>query len=243
VARSELAPLKPQVYLDPRPAEHFDRFHARARSRGPDWTYPLLRVLCVPICRGLYRLRDEGAANVPHAGPAILAPNHFSGMDHFLIGFPIARPVRFMAKSQLFKGRFLEWALPRLGAFPVRRGQRDGEALSTARSILSQSGLLVMYVEGGRSRSGQIGDRARPGIGRLSLETGAPIVPVAIHGSERARNWKRLEFPSITVRYGEPLEFSVQSDPPRERQQEVADAVLARVRSLHAELSAGDRGG
>jgi 1-acyl-sn-glycerol-3-phosphate acyltransferase len=239
---SELAAMKPQVYLDSRPAAYFDRFHAHARAHQPGWAYSLLRVLCFPLCRGLYRLRDAGVENVPTDGPAILAPNHFSGMDHFLVGFPIDRPVRYMAKSQLFKGRFLEWALPRVGAFPVRRGHHDEEAIATARTILGQGGVLVMYVEGGRSRSGEIGSQARPGIGRLALETGSPIVPVAIQGSERARNWKRLEFPAVTVRYGEPLEVGSDPHPSRERQQEVADAVLARVRDLHAELESGRPG-
>jgi 1-acyl-sn-glycerol-3-phosphate acyltransferase len=96
-----------------------------------------------------------------------------------------------------------------------------------------------MYVEGGRSRSGRIGSSARPGIGRLALETGAPVVPVAIHGSERTRNWRRLEFPAVSVRYGEPLRFDVELEPPRERQQEVADQVLAKVRGMHDELEAG----
>ena len=95
-----------------------------------------------------------------------------------------------------------------------------------------------MYVEGGRSRSGRIGTSARPGIGRLALETGAPVVPVAIRGSERARNWRRLEFPAVTVRYGEPLRFEVELEPSRERQQAVADEVLAAVRTMHGELRA-----
>jgi 1-acyl-sn-glycerol-3-phosphate acyltransferase len=98
--------------------------------------------------------------------------------------------------------------------------------------------VLVVYIEGGRSRSGQIGAKAKPGIGRLALQTGAPVVPIAIHGSERARNWKRLEFPAVTVRYGDPLPFGSEPEPSRERQQQVADETLVRVRELHAELSA-----
>ena len=235
---SDLAPMRPQVYIDPRPAGYFDRFHERARSRGPDWTYPLLRVISTPPCRGLYRLKAQEVGRVPDRGAVILAPNHFSGMDHWFVAFPLRRPVRFMAKSQLFKGRFLEWALPHVGAFPVRRGQRDEQAIITAQTILGQGGVLVMYVEGGRSRSGRIGSSARPGIGRLALETGAPVVPVAIHGSERARNWRRLEFPAVTVRYGEPLRFDVELEPSRERQQAVADEVLAAVRRMHRELEA-----
>lgn len=233
----KIAPMRPQVYLDPRPAAYFERFHVRARARGPDWIYPLVRVISYPYVRLLYRLRAQGLSNVPSRGPVILAPNHFSAMDHWFVGLLLHRQVRFMAKSQLFKGPFLEFVLSHAGAFPVRRGQRDSEAITTAQAILGQGGVLVMYVEGGRSRSARIGQTARPGIGRLSLETGAPIVPVAIHGSERARNWRRLEFPSVTVRYGEPMAFGVEHEASRERQQAVADEVLARVRAMHDELS------
>jgi 1-acyl-sn-glycerol-3-phosphate acyltransferase len=233
----DLAPMRPQVYVDPRPAEYFARFHDRARSRGPDWLYPLLRLVSQPV-RLLFRLRALDLAGVPTHGPLILAPNHFSAMDHWFVGLLLPRQVRFMAKSQLFKGPFLEFVLSHAGAFPVRRGQHDEEAIITAQTILGQGGVLVMYVEGGRSRSGQIGSSARPGIGRLALETGAPVVPVAIHGSERARNWRRFEFPAVTVRYGEPLSFEVELGPSRERQQAVADQVLAAVRTMHRELEA-----
>jgi 1-acyl-sn-glycerol-3-phosphate acyltransferase len=233
----DLAPMRPQVYVDPRPAEYFNRFHARARSRGPDWLYPLLRIVSQPV-RLIFRLRALDLAHVPARGPVILAPNHFSALDHWFVGLLLPRQVRFMAKSQLFKGHFLEFVLSHAGAFPVRRGQHDQEAIVTAQSILGQGGVLVMYVEGGRSRSGRIGSSARPGIGRLALETGAPVVPVVVHGSERARNWRRLEFPAVTVRYGEPLRFEVEHEPPREHQQAVADEVLASVRNMHAELQA-----
>jgi 1-acyl-sn-glycerol-3-phosphate acyltransferase len=93
-----------------------------------------------------------------------------------------------------------------------------------------------MYPEGGRSRSGKIGTRARPGIGRLALETGTPLVPIAVYGSERARNWRRLEFPAVTVRYGELITVPREPDPSRERQQQVADEVLAAVRRLHQQI-------
>ncbi len=238
MGKRELAPMKPQVYGDPRPAEYFDRFHARARTREPDWIYPLVRVVSRPYCRLLYRLRAEGTERVPAQGPVILAPNHFSAMDHWFVGLLLRRQVRFMAKSQLFKGPFFEFVLSHAGAFPVRRGQHDEESMITATTILERGGVLVLYIEGGRSRSGQIGTSAKPGIGRLALQTGAPVVPAAIHGSERARNWKRLEFPSVTVRYGEPLWFGTEPDPPRERQQRIADEVLATVRRLHAEVAA-----
>jgi 1-acyl-sn-glycerol-3-phosphate acyltransferase len=231
----ELAPLRPQVYVDPRPAEYFDRFHAWARTHEPDWVYTFVKVVSYPYCRLVFRLRAKNLGNVPPAGPVILAPNHFSAMDHWFVGILLPRRVRFMAKSQLFKGGLLEFILLHAGAFPVRRGQRDEEAIRTAAELLRREGVVVMYPEGGRSRSGRIGTTARRGVGRLAIETGAPVVPVAVIGSERARNWRRLQFPSVTVRYGEPLRFDADHEPSRERQQEVADHVLARIRQLHGD--------
>ncbi len=241
MGKRELAPMQPQVYIDPRPAEYFDRFHARARARDPDWIYPLLRVVSYPYCRLLYRLRAQEVERVPAQGSVILAPNHFSALDHWFVGLPLPREVRFMAKSQLFRGPLFEFVLSHAGAFPVRRGQHDEESMITATTILERGGVLVLYIEGGRSRSGQISTTARPGIGRLALQTGAPIVPVALFGSERVRNWKWLEFPAVAVRYGEPLRLGTEPSPSRGRQQQVADHVLATVRRLHAELAAALR--
>ena len=236
MGRQKLAPLKPQVYLDRRPAAYFERFHARARSREPDWLYTFVKVVSYPYCRIVFRVHARDPANVPAAGPVILAPNHFSAMDHWFVGILLRRRVRFMAKSQLFKGRFLEFILAHAGAFPVRRGHGDEEAITTALMILSQGGMLVIYPEGGRSRSGRIGDSARPGIGRLALESGAPVVPVAINGSEQARNWRRLQFPAVTISYGEPMRFGREPGAQRQRHQAVADQVLAAVHKLHDEL-------
>jgi 1-acyl-sn-glycerol-3-phosphate acyltransferase len=230
-------PVKPQVYIDPRPADYFDRFHARARAREPDWVYRFIRFVSYPYCRLVFRLRARGLEHVPGDGPAILAPNHFSAMDHWFVGILLRRRVRFMAKSQLFRGPVLEFILAHSGAFPVRRGQHDEQAIATALTILDHGGLLVIYPEGGRSRSGRIGDSARPGIGRLALEAGAPVVPVAIRGSEGIRSWRRLRLPAVTIGYGEPLRFAPEPDPTHERQQQVADQVLGAVKTLHRELA------
>jgi 1-acyl-sn-glycerol-3-phosphate acyltransferase len=238
MARRDLARLKPQVYLDERPAAYFERFHARARTRDPDWVYTFVKVLSYPYCRIAFRLHARNPEHVPAEGPAILAPNHFSAMDHWFVGILLPRRVRFMAKSQLFKGRFLEFILAHAGAFPVRRGHRDEEAIVTALAILQRGGLLVIYPEGGRSRSGRIGQSARHGIGRLALESGAPVVPVAVNGSEQARNWRRLQFPRVTISYGEPLRFPHEQGAPRERQQVVANEILATIRALHDETEA-----
>src|SRR5580700_4673364 len=203
---NDLAPMREQVYSDPRPKEYFDRFHERSRTREPDSVYELVRVITSLYAYTLLRARPISADNVPGRGAVILAPNHFSFMDHFLIGCYIRRKVRFMAKSQLFK-RPMQFIYSHGGVFPVRRGARDEEAFITAEKILAAEGCVAMYCEGGRSRSGKLAEQAKPGIGRLALETGAPVVPIAIYGSSHVRNWKRLQFPKITVQYGEAMRW------------------------------------
>jgi 1-acyl-sn-glycerol-3-phosphate acyltransferase len=233
----ELAPMKAQVYKDPRPPEYFTKFHERSRTREPNWVYEMVRAVTVLYGLIFFRMRCISSDNVPASGNVILAPNHFSFMDHFFTGAFIRRRVRFMAKSQLFK-KPMEWIYSPGGVFPVRRGHYDEDAFVTAESILDRGAPIVMYCEGGRSRTGHVGDRARPGIGRLALQSGAPVVPIAIYGSQRVRNWKRLQFPRVTVQYGEPLHFPQLAKPTREQQQAVADDILGAIKALYADLEA-----
>src|ERR1700678_2489209 len=239
---SELASMREQVYNDPRPKEYFDRFHERARTREPDWCYELTRLVTSLYAYTFLRVRAISPENTPGAGAVILAPNHFSFMDHFLMGCYIRRKVRFMAKSQLFKPP-MQFIYTHGGVFPVRRGARDEEWFITARSILERGGAVTMYCEGGRSRTGKVSELAKPGIGRLALETGAPIVPIAIYGSSHVRNWKRLQFPKVTVQYGDAMRWEPIEDPTREQQQAVADQVLLEIRKLYAGLEEHGRKG
>jgi 1-acyl-sn-glycerol-3-phosphate acyltransferase len=239
---SDLASMREQVYADPRPKEHFDRFHARARTREPDWAYELTRLVTSLYSMVALRVRSIAAENVPGSGPVILAPNHFSFMDHFLMGCYLRRKVRFMAKSQLFKPP-MQFIYSHGGVFPVRRGARDDEAFVTAELILAKGGAVAMYCEGGRSRTGTIAEHAKVGIGRLALETGAPVVPIAIHGSQKVRNWKRLQFPKVTVQYGEPIRWEQLESPTREQQQAVADEILVEIRALYTGLEQHGRKG
>jgi 1-acyl-sn-glycerol-3-phosphate acyltransferase len=239
---TELASMREQVYSDPRPKECFDRFHERARSREPDWVYELVRVLTSLYSYTFLRARAITVENVPGSGAVILAPNHFSFMDHFLMGAYIRRKVRFMAKSQLFK-RPMQFIYTHGGVFPVRRGARDDDTFITAKAILTRKGAITMYCEGGRSRTGKVSEQAKRGIGRLALESGVPVVPIAIHGSSRVRNWKRLQFPKVTIQYGEPIRWEQVSEPTREQQQAVADQVLSEIRRLYAGLEEHGRKG
>jgi 1-acyl-sn-glycerol-3-phosphate acyltransferase len=230
-----MAEMKPQVYKDPRPEEYFTQFHAAAR-KGVGWTYTFARlVLTIPTIL-IYRVRGVGVKNVPKDGPLLLAPNHFSQMDHFFVGVYLRRKIRFMAKSQLFGPPVLTYIYKHGGVFPVRRGHHDEEAIETARQLVDQGEMLLVYAEGGRSRSGKMGE-PKPGIGRIALETGAPVVPVAIQGSERVRSWKRFRFPRVTVQFGKPLTFPVEDSPSRERQLEAATEVFEQVREMYEGLS------
>jgi 1-acyl-sn-glycerol-3-phosphate acyltransferase len=230
-----MADMKPQVYKDPRPAEYFTQFHQAAR-RKIGWTYNLARLIVSLPTVLIYRLRQIGVRNVPLHGPVIIAPNHFSQMDHFFVGVYLRRRICFMAKSQLFGPPVLTYIYKHGGAFPIRRGQRDEEAFETAAAILGRGDTLLIYAEGGRSRSGEMGE-PKPGVGRIALESGAPVVPVAIHGSAGVRRWKRLRFPKVTVQYGEPLTFPVEAEPSRERQLEVATEIFDEVREIYAGLA------
>ena len=237
-----MAEIKEQVYKDPRPAEYFSAFHERARTREPGWMYNLVRVVLTLPTLLLYRTRAIGTENVPASGPLLLAPNHFSQMDHFFAAVYLRRKVRFMAKSQLFGPPVLTQIYKYGGVFPIRRGHHDEEAFETVYTILDRGGMVLVYAEGGRSRSRNLGE-PRPGIGRIALESGVPVVPVAIHGSAAVRSWRKLRFPKVTVQFGEPLAFPVEAAPSRERQLEVAGEVFDNVRRMYTALEEKGRRG
>jgi 1-acyl-sn-glycerol-3-phosphate acyltransferase len=231
--------VKAQVYKDPRPAEHFDRFHERVRRGRPDWMYEVVRVVLTPYLLLLHRTRCIDSDKVPAEGAAIIAPNHFSFMDHFFVAVYSRRRVQFMAKSQLFK-RPMQFIFSHGGVFPIRRGHRDEEGFITARAVLDRGNVVVMYAEGGRSRTGELGE-PKSGIGRLALETGAPVVPTAIMGSQKARNWYRLQFPKVTLQYGDPIRFERVENPTREQAQAASEQIFERIRALYEGLHASGR--
>ena len=144
--------------------------------------YAIVRPLAALALRSWFRVSISGAEHLPAEGPAIVAANHKSFLDAFFLGLATRRHVRFMAKTELFRGP-LRWLFTRLGAFPVRRGESDAEALTTARAVLEQGGLLIVFPEGTRVEEPDALGSPHHGAGRLAVETGAPIVPAAITGT------------------------------------------------------------
>ncbi|HSX41349.1 MAG TPA: lysophospholipid acyltransferase family protein [Candidatus Saccharimonadales bacterium] len=179
--------MKPQKYKSQHPPEYYLPYQVWARENDPDAKYPVYRVIkfiLVPLMRLLYRAEARGTENIPAEGMVILVPNHFSFFDHFVVGMFVPRKVRFMAKSQLFDKQPGRWIFQHGGVFPVARGVRDDHAFSTARIILeSKSQPVVMYAQGGRDRSHEILEPAKPGVGKLARMTGAPVIPVAVYGA------------------------------------------------------------
>jgi len=241
--RSEqFAAVTAASHRDDRPAEHFAQFHERSRTREPDGAYEAVRILTTLWAFGFFRARSISSEKVPQSGPVILAPNHGSFMDHFLLAAFIRRKVMFMAKSQLFQPP-AQWVYTHGGVFPLRRGHRDEEAFVTARAILDRGGCVAMYCEGSRSKDGQLSARPKPGIGRLALESGAAVVPVAIYGSSKVRNWRKGEFPKVTVQYGDPIRWESVDNPTRDQQMAVAEEIFGEVRVLYAGLESLGRKG
>src|SRR5256885_5373112 len=179
----------------------------RARTRGArPIVYWLVRGVLQPFFHLYFRMNRLGREHVPTEGAFIIAANHRSFVDPFIIGTLVRRPVYFVAKKELFGNRLQAWFLNAMGAFPIGRGNADQDAMSTAREILERGDVVVIFPEGTRIRPGALG-RPKSGVGRLALQTGAPVVPVAVIGTEAIRRGWRIRPHKVRIRVGRPLTF------------------------------------
>src|ERR1700729_265391 len=179
---------------------HAFREHALVHGVNPI-LYRLARAVLIPFFLLYFRLARLGREHIPSSGPVLLAANHRSFLDPFVIGALTRRPVYYVAKKELFAHPVVGWLLNRLGAFPIDRGSGDQQAMDTARRILERGDCVVIFPEGTRKRPGPLG-APRRGVGRLALQTGAPVVPVAVFGTEAVRNGWRIRPHRVTMRCG-----------------------------------------
>lgn len=202
---------------------------------APDWPaerlvfwrvfFPPVRALALFLGPALL----SGAEKVP-AGGCILVANHTSWKDPPWIEFTLGIPVRYMAKQEVFSVPLLGWALRAIGCFPVRRGEADRRAVATALRVVAAGQVLGFFPEGHRSESGAL-LRAHPGIGLLALRSEAPLVPVAVTGTKRARLgafWRR----DILITVGEPFRARDLPEGAGGDEQAVADAIMRRLAAL-----------
>jgi 1-acyl-sn-glycerol-3-phosphate acyltransferase len=176
----------------------------------------LIRWLLAPFARLVYRPEVIGADNVPLDGPVIVAANHLSAVDSAVIPIVTPRPVSFLGKAEYFTGRgpvrrLIAAFLSGLGYVPVHRGNAHAglAALAAARQVLESGGAFAIYPEGTRSLDGRL-HRGHTGVAQLALTTGAPVVPVALAGTDKVQpvGVKLPRIAKVTVRFGKPLDFS-----------------------------------
>ncbi len=207
--------------------ERIASYHEYTRTKGVNWAiYIVARIFLQPAFLIWFRLKRHGKEYAKVEGGLIVAANHRSFLDPFVIGalLPWKRPMHYVAKVELFEPAWQGWILNRLGAYPVRRGEADHETVKTSRGILERGGALCIFPEGTRIRRGSLAVPHR-GVGRLALESGASVLPVAVHGSEHVRKGWMIRPRLVKLRAGKPLTFPLTENP----SPSLAASVTARI--------------
>ncbi|MFC5747386.1 lysophospholipid acyltransferase family protein [Actinomadura rugatobispora] len=212
--------------------------------------YTFMSRVVAPILRALFRPRVEGVENVPLYGPLIVASNHLSFIDSFIIPLVLPRPVTYIAKADYFEGKglkgwFVRWFLTTLGHVPIKRGAQRAAmgALEQAADVLDNSGAFAIYPEGTRSLDGRL-YRGRTGVGWLVLASGARVLPVALEGTEKVQpigaGMPRFLGPRPTVRIGPPIDFSHYRDlPPAKARRAITDEIVETIQKMSGQEYAG----
>ena len=208
-------------------AERLARYHSYTRRHSVNWPlYLLARVFMTPFFLVYFRYARTGREHARVKGGLIVASNHRSFLDPFAVGgcLPWRRPMNYVAKVELFERRWQGWILSRLGAFPIRRGESDQESMETARQIVERGGAVCIFPEGTRTRRGTLANPRR-GVGRLALQTGAPVIPTAVLGTEHVRRGWRIRPRKVKVRLGRAMTFPRAEEPSKA----LAETVTARI--------------
>lgn len=180
------------------------------------WYWLFKFIFMGPLLSLLGRPKVEGLDYIPRSGPVILASNHLAVADSFYLPLVVSRRITFLAKSEYFtgtgiKGWFQRWFYTVAGQVPIDRSDADSAqaALTTAARVLGEGKLLGMYPEGTRSPDGRL-YKGKTGLARVALETGVPVIPVAMIGTDVVNppGSKMWRFGRVTVKLGKPMDFS-----------------------------------
>ncbi len=171
--------------------------------------WKVTRPICAPVIRAAWRVRVTGREHIPRTGPGVLASNHLSILDHFLLPLATKRPVYYLSKAEHFDHRVRGWLFKQWGAIPLRRGTGDKGAVEKAQEKIREGHLFGIYPEGTRSQDGRL-YKGHTGVARIAMEGNAPIIPCAMIGSDKAlpKGASRPRFSRCEVRIGPPIDLS-----------------------------------
>ena len=164
-------------------------------------SYETYRRSLTPVVRALYRLEVRGVENVPADGSLVVVGNHESILDPFIVSAAISRPIRYLAKSELWSVPLLPWWLASVEAIPVERGKSDVDAIASAIAALEEGEVVGLFPEGGVMREGPW----LRGAARMALATGTPILPVRLLETRKALGSRSFGFPRLAALIGEPM--------------------------------------
>jgi 1-acyl-sn-glycerol-3-phosphate acyltransferase len=230
-------PQSPTVY----DLDVLERYQQYTREHGSNRAiYFLSRAFLQPFVLGYFSVLRKGKENIPETGPTLVLANHRSFLDPFLVSFMSSwsQPVQFMAKAELFARPRFGWYLSRVGAFPVRRGESDPDALETARTVLNRGGTVVMFIEGTRMRSGGLGT-PRKGGARIAQQTGSTIVPISIMGTEKTRRGLIVLPRHCRIQAGKVITV-VKKDPTRQEVQELTNQTWTMIANQWLEMGGSE---
>ena len=207
-------------------------------SSLPWVTYWVLKAILTPVLRVLFKVKPEGTDHVPAEGPVILASNHLSFSDSVFLPLVLRRRITFVAKAEYFEKKKTAWIFRALGQIPIKRegGSASQRALDSAMEILEGGGLFGIYPEGTRSPDGRL-YKGHTGVARLALQSGAPVIAVAMVGTREAQpigQVKPIFFSPIGVRFSRPMRFdryADRADDPRVLRQ-ITDEIMFELRAL-----------
>lgn len=200
---------------------------------GPSdtWVYRLAHLLLTALFVPLYRMEVKGLEHIPRHGAVVLASNHVSNIDPVFLGVACQRQIHFMAKSELWKFQPLGWLVNGLGAFSVRRGEADRDAVRRALELLDEQAVVGIFPEGTRQPMGRLG-APQPGVALFSLRPGVTTIPVVLRGTDRVIRGRRLSFPRVSVTFGPPVPALSSGGAKSERHREFASRLMAALQSL-----------